>query len=227
MIIGNGLIAKSFIKFYEDDPDKIVFASGVSNSQNNQSKDFMREEMMLVDALSCQKLLVYFSTCSIGDPELKHTPYVQHKKKMEALVSTSKDYSIFRLPQVVGRTPNPYTLTNYLYKKIMSGDSFQVWGHAKRNLIDVDDIASIISYMIGRQLCQRKAINIASANSILISHLVDIFELVLDKKANFSLIDSGGEYSIDSSLANEVAGEVGIDFDDAYIEKLIRKYYGE
>ena len=58
-----------------------------------------------------------------------------HKKEMESLVRLSKDSVIFRLPQVVGRTPNPDTLTNYFYKRIMFGANFQVWRHDKISVI--------------------------------------------------------------------------------------------
>jgi len=115
MIIGTGLIAQAFIQHFEDDPNVIIFASGVSNSRENRSQAFLRERQMLIEALSFQKMLVYFSTCSVCDPELQTSPYVMHKKEMEVFVAHSaKDYAIFRLPQVVGETPNPNTLTNYL-----------------------------------------------------------------------------------------------------------------
>lgn len=226
MIIGNGLIAQSFIRYFGDDPNVIVFASGVSNSREFRNEAFLRERRMLVEALSRQQKLLYFSTCSIDDPELQNTPYVMHKKEMEALVCSVRGCYVFRLPQIVGRTPNPNTLTNYLYRKIMSGDSFQVWRHAKRNLIDVDDVALIVSYLVRTSVVNRSAINIASPFSITIPYLISVFESVLGKKANYVLIDAGGSYSIDSSLATEAASQLGINFDSTYVERLIRKYYG-
>jgi len=227
MIIGNGLIANSFARHFGDDPDVIIFASGVSNSRENHGEAFSRERQMLIEALSRKKMLVYFSTCSVNDPELIDTPYVNHKKEMETLVRTAKDFAIFRLPQVVGKTQNPNTLTNYLYQKIMSGANFQAWSHATRNLIDVEDVASIATHLIRSSLANGITTNIACPFSISIPRLVSIFELVLDKKANYTVAEAGGTYSIDSSLATGVARQIGIDFDDAYIEKLIRKYYGE
>jgi nucleoside-diphosphate-sugar epimerase len=227
MIIGNGLIAQSFIRYFGDDSNVIVFASGVSNSREFHSEVFLRERHMLVEALNTQQKLLYFSTCSIDDPELQNTPYVMHKKKMEALVCSVRGCYVFRLPQVVGRTPNPNTLTNYLCRQIMSGDSFQVWRHANRNLIDVDDVALIVSYLVRTSVGNGAAINIASQFSIAIPQLVSVFESVLGKKANYTIIDAGGSYSIDSSLATEAASQLGIHFDAAYVENLIRKYYGE
>lgn len=227
MIIGNGLIASAFNPYFVDDPKVIVFASGVSNSQENRGTEFLREKQMLMECMSCKKFIVYFSTCSVNDPELLDAPYVIHKKEMETIVRSAKDYAIFRLPQVVGKTPNPNTLTNYLYRQIMSGSNFKVWRHATRNLIDVDDVASIVSYLVRASLASGITTNIASPFTISIPQLVSVFEFVLDKKANCTLIDVGGAYTVDSILATEAANHSGVDFDEAYIEKLIRKYYGE
>lgn len=204
----------------------IVFASGVSNSRENRGEEFLREKQLLMECLRYGKFTLYFSTCSVGDPELLDTPYVVHKKEMESLVRSAKDYAIFRLPQVVGKTPNPNTLTNYLYQQVMSGSHFKVWRHAKRNLIDVDDVASIVTQLIPTSLANRTITNIACPFSVSIHQLVSIFESVLGKKANYVYVDVGAEYSIDSSLAVKAAKRIGINFEERYVEKLIRKYYG-
>ena len=225
MIIGNGLLAKSFVRNFGDDPEIVIFASGVSNSRETHRDAFLREKHMLSEALGLKKMLVYFSTCSVNDPELVDTPYVNHKIEMEALVSAVQDFTIFRLPQVVGKTQNPNTLTNFLYQKIMSGSSFQVWSHATRNLIDADDVAAIATHLIHSAVANGMTINIACPYFISIPRLVGIFETVLGKKAKYSVVDAGGTYAIDSQLAARVAKQIGINFDDSYIEKLIRKYY--
>ena len=227
MIIGNGLIATSFAHDFGNEPNVIIFASGVSNSRETAEAAFSREKNMLMAALEYKKMLVYFSTCSVNDPELVATPYVNHKKKMEELVQTARNFAIFRLPQVVGRTENPNTLTNYLYQHINSGSHFQVWRNATRNLIDVEDVVSIATHLIRRHLVNGITTNIACPFSISIPQLVSVFELVLDKKANSTVVEAGGSYLIDTLMATSAAKEIGIDFDDAYIEKLIRKYYGK
>lgn len=227
MIIGNGLVASAFKSYFGDDADLIVFASGVSNSRERRGEEFLREKQMLMECMRYEKFTLYFSTCSVNDPELLDTPYVVHKKEMETLVRSAKDHAIFRLPQVVGKTPNPNTLTNYIYQQIISGSNFQVWRYAKRNLIDIDDVASIVSYLVRSSLANGTTTNVASPFSISIPLLVSVFELVLGKKANYELIDAGGTYSIDLGLATEAANRSGVDFDETYIEKLIRKYYGE
>ena len=51
MIVGNGLIAKSFLKKYGKDNNIIIFASGVSNSKETNPDNFKREEDLLVSFL--------------------------------------------------------------------------------------------------------------------------------------------------------------------------------
>jgi len=227
MIVGNGLIASAFKPYFLDDPKVVVFASGVSNSREINREAYLRERKMLIQALSYEGFLLYFSTCSVNDPQLMESAYVVHKKEMEDLVSLAVNYAIFRLPQVVGKTPNQHTLSNYLWGKVISGEHFQIWKYAKRNLIDIDDVVSIVRYLVNSSLANGITENIASPYSIHLPELVRIFELVLKKKANYTTIDSGAEYLIDATLATEAARHAGVDFDEAYIEKLIRKYYGE
>jgi nucleoside-diphosphate-sugar epimerase len=144
---------------------------------------------------------------------------------MEAIVRSAKEYAIFRLPQVVGKTHNPNTLTNYLYRQIMSGGNFEVWCHATRNLIDVADVASIANYLIRSSLASGITENIASPFTISVPHLVSIFEYVLGKKANCKFVDAGGSYTVDSTFANDAANQAGVNFDEDYIKKLLKKYY--
>ncbi|MBQ9578688.1 MAG: NAD-dependent dehydratase [Ottowia sp.] len=227
MIVGNGLIATAFRGHdFENSPNIVIYASGVSNSKEVRNEAFLREKAMLVDAVASEKFICYFSTCSINDPEMQGAPYVVHKKQMEALVGSAKNYAIFRLPQVVGKTPNPHTLTNYIHNKIMRGERFHVWKHARRNLIDVDDVALIVSYLMHGGCVDKKTINVASPFFISIAALVGVFELVLGKKGHYNLVDAGGAYPIDIGLTSSVASQAGVKFDDQYIENLIRKYYG-
>ena len=227
MIIGNGLIASACSRHFGDNQNVIAFASGVSNSRENRSEAFLREKQMLIEALRRPQMLLYFSTCSVEDPELRNTAYVVHKLEMEALVQSAADYSIFRLPQVVGKAPNPNTLTNFICQKILDGTHFQVWRHAKRNLIDVEDVALICSYLVQSSRANNRIVSIASPFDVSVTQLVSIFELVLGVKANYSFIEAGGTYLIDTSVAFDVARKIGLNFSDVYVERLIRKYYGK
>lgn len=227
MIIGRGLIANAFVHEFMEDQEVTIFASGVSNS-NEVSKDaFLRESTLLKKVIaddSC--LLVYFSTCSIGDLERHNTPYVRHKIEMENLVAQSGQYLILRLPQVVGKTYNPYTLTNYLHSQIESGSHFTIWNKAWRNLIDIDDIAKIATYMIRKSSFWNHTFNIASPFPICVIDLVGVFERILGVKADYEVSDRGDHYDIDVVDAMYVAQIVGVEFGSDYVEKVIKKYYG-
>ncbi len=225
MIIGHGLVAKAF-PFFADCPDILIFASGVSNSGETDAAAFGREKELLQSHLKNGRKIVYFSTCSLFDPALTKAPYIGHKKEMEELVGKAKSFAIFRLPQVVGNTPNRHTLTNFLYQKIKDGSPFEVWKNATRNIIDIDDVAVIVKECLSREKDNQTA-NIACPTSTPILELVAIFEKVLGKKADYSVVDAGGSYDIDSKNMQQIAARLGIRFGDAYAESVIRKYYAE
>lgn len=226
MIVGNGLIAKAFRPHHEHDPGLVVYASGVSNSRETRAAEFLRERTMLQEAIARAPVLLYFSTCSIGDPELADTAYVAHKKAMEALVREARRFAIFRLPQVVGRTGNPNTLTNYLHQKVASGEPFQVWANARRNLIDVDDVATLVRFLLQDGWAEGRTIDLATPVYVSIADLVGVFETVLGRRANYSLVAAGGAYPIDTSIAVEAAKACGVRFDGTYVRLLVEKYYG-
>jgi nucleoside-diphosphate-sugar epimerase len=225
MIIGNGLIARAFKSYFDKDSDFIVFASGVSNSSETNLNEFNRERSLLLNAIAENKFLLYFSTCSVYDIELQNSLYVQHKKDMEALVYGSRQFMIFRLPQVIGKTENQNTLTNYIFSHIVNGLKFNVWKKAQRNIIDVEDVASIVNYFIRHTDINNSVINVACSFSISIPNLISVFEKVIGISAKYDLIDSGVPYPIDTALVLEVLPKLGINFEDDYLEKVIRKYY--
>jgi nucleoside-diphosphate-sugar epimerase len=225
MIVGSGMLATAFSRRYEDDPNLLIFASGVSNPRETREEAFARETALLCRTMRRERPLIYFGTCSVDDPALLESPYAIHKKKMEALVRSTSRHAIFRLPTVVGTTRNPHTLTNYLAAKIRSGSPFTVWRHARRNLIDVADVASIVTHLIETGP-RDVTVNIARPFSISILEIVEQFESILGRKARYSLVDAGGSYAIDAASCLRAAAEKGIAFDEHYVERLLRKYYG-
>jgi nucleoside-diphosphate-sugar epimerase len=226
MIVGNGLVATAFRPWFAKDAGRLVFASGVSNSRETRAEEFARERALLEPHIGRDALLLYFSTCSINDTELIDSAYVRHKKQMEALVREARRFAIFRLPQVVGRTSNPNTLTNYLYQKVSSGTSFDVWSHARRNLIDVDDVVTIVRFLLQDDVALGRTVDVASPFYTSIPELVAVFEDVLGRKARFNVLDAGGAYPIDTRVAEEAARASGVRFEPSYVRRLVGKYYG-
>lgn len=227
MIVGSGLLANAFRDRFERRDDLIVFASGVSNSSEQRASEFERERSLLAKSLSQKKKLVYFSTCSLRDPSIRQTSYVQHKAKMESIVLEKPGNFVFRLPQVAGESTNPFILTNFLAGKILANEPFDLWVHTYRNVIDVDDVVRIAGVMIEELGGTNGTLNIACSHSVSMPVLVATFERVLRRSAKYNEIDRGGRYEIDVETSNTVASRIGISFDEKYLERVLDKYYGK
>lgn len=224
MIIGNGLLARAFSSHAHDD-GVVVFASGVSNSNETRTEEFTRERQLLELALAEECKLVYFSSCGVTDAHEAERPYIRHKRRMESLVLASREGYVLRLPQVVGRTDNPHTLTNFLRDRISNGERFTVWTHAERNLIDIEDVVAIGSAMIARWPVATRAVSIASTRSTPMPEMIAIFERILGRKAECTYEDKGHPMLVDSAVAREIGAGLGIDLGEGYAERTVRKYY--
>ena len=228
MIIGSGLLARSFGSYFDSNSDACIYAAGVSNSGCNDVTEFKREWFRLTDALdrySHFDSFVYFSTCSVYDPLSISSAYVQHKLNMEELVSHHSRYLVVRLPQVAGNTPNPHTLLNYIFSRISRSEKLKVWKNARRNIIDVDDVVCIVRRLVNEDGIRGECINVANFEDISMPRIVDIMANVVGKKAICDFLDYGGGYSIDTTRIQEVVNRCGISFDQDYTERVIRKYY--
>jgi nucleoside-diphosphate-sugar epimerase len=227
VIVGRGLIARAFEAAFGDDAGVVIFASGCSNSDETSAAAFAREEALLRETLAATSShVVYFSTCSVVDPERNATPYVRHKLAMERLASQGASFSVFRLPQVAGHTDNPHTLMSFLHSRIAGGATFAVWRNAWRNIIDVEDMAAIATEMIRDPGCRRRVLNIASPSAVRVPELVRTYERVLGVAARVEEIDRGSHYDVDIAECSAVAGRLGIEFGPDYVERVVRKYYG-
>lgn len=229
LIVGNGLLAKSIGSLDYLLNNTCIFASGVSNSTSNSIDEFERERVMLrmtIDDLVDRKI-VYFSTCSICDIyHGKSSPYIIHKLKMEELVGSCNNFLIIRLPQLVGFTRNPYTLTNFLFNKIIHGVSFEVYRSAYRNILDIDHATLMSVHAINDCNLNNNIVNIANPKSIHILDLIKIMEFVLNKSADYKLINGGSKIDLLENYSESVADSLGINFDCNYEKFVVEKYYG-
>jgi hypothetical protein len=127
--IGNGDIGSIL-----PESELFFFASGVSNSQCTDEKEYKRERDLLLEQ-SKENHIVYFSSLAIF---YSQTRYTQHKLDMEAMIKASfPKYCIVRLGNIdFGSNPN--TLINYLkahpkaeirdeYRYVISKDEFLHW----------------------------------------------------------------------------------------------------
>lgn len=228
MIIGNGLLARAFKPEMLARSRAIVYASGVSNSNESAPEPFLRERDMLEAALASShgRRFVYFSTCSVTDADRLHTHYVQHKLAMEKMVRASAGHLILRLPQVVGFTENPNTLTNFLARTIRNGETFQVWSGALRCLIDVEHIALATSQLLDTNESLDTTADLAPPWTVTMPEVVAMLEKAIGLRANYVVVDRGGGSAPDSTLMCSVANAAGIDLSPGYPNRLIERYYG-
>ena len=229
MITGTGLVAKAFAAHAAQWASVSVYAAGVSNSGCTDTREFERERSRLLISIAetvPDNLFLYFSTCSVADPESCESAYVQHKLAMESLVRQRQRYLILRLPQLAGRTPNPHTLLNHLFARIVRSERFAVWGGARRNLIDVDDVAQVTADLIASEQACNETINIANTTSYSIFDIIAAFENALGHKAIFDILPRGTGYPIDTSRIQPALRRCGVAFDSDYLPRLIGKYYG-
>ena len=226
MIIGSGMLARTF-SVYDERDDVVVLAAGVSNSRETRSESFEREIRLVEKTIASigGKLLVYFSTCSIYDPDAVSTPYVRHKLSIEKMVrDMAANYSLFRLPQVVGNTANSITLISFLYNSIVTQQPIDVWDKAYRYVIDADDVARIVSYAIDNEMFRNSTVNVAS-RPCLVADLVKILEEITGKKAVCTHREKGGYYSIDTTDIEPILEQLRVEFGPEYLKSVLSKYY--
>jgi len=226
MIIGSGMLAQAF-KQYSHDNGVLIFASGVSNSQETNNEAFQRERKLLKENLEQfqEATFIYFSTCSIEDPSMQESRYMQHKLEMEDLVKQNHyKFHIFRLPQVVGKTNSP-TIIHFLHDKLTAQEPFDIWINSTRNLIDVLDIVKIVNSILLKDLYTNEIVNIASPFSISIQTIVQILENITYQKGKYKLIEKGASYTIDISKIMPIVSSTKLDFHESYTEEVIKKYY--
>ncbi len=230
MLIGSGLLATAFSATFLHREDVCIYAAGVSNSSCLDKNEFERERVRLHEALTdwdSDRLFVYFGTCSVADPDAKHTPYVLHKLAMEHLVSAHANHLVVRLPQVAGRTPNPHTLLNYLQARIARSEAFQLWMLARRNIIDGDEVVAISTQLVERKSNQNLVINVANITNYSMLEIVQAMERSVGKRAIYQSLERGSGYEIDTSSILPILPSAGVNFGPGYLQRVADKYYGK
>jgi nucleoside-diphosphate-sugar epimerase len=229
MVIGNGMIANAF-KTYIDDSKYIIFASGVSDSSNLKQSEFDREEKLLNEIINLNrdKVLIYFSTCSIYDEISKSTPYVLHKIKMEKTINSTKiNHIIFRVSNPIGFTKNIKTFFNYFVDKINNGEQFELWNNSYRNIIDIEDMYKLCNYIIKENKYVNTTINIANPINYKIQFIINEIEKYFNKLSNSKIIEKGSEPIIDTTISKEVLDILKIKINEGYVAKMLTKYSKE
>ena len=220
------MLAKRFSDYLLNE-NVLIFASGVSDSKLTDEDAYQRELELLNHAIQQHpdKLLVYFSTCSVYDKSLSNTPYIRHKFFVERLIQQNHPrYLIFRISNLVGRGGNPKTIINYLMNVVQNGIHFELWKNAYRNIIDIDDAYLFMHYFINQER-HSEIINIANTNSYNTMTIVQSIELFTGKKADYTIVERGENFFIDTSAVYDTAKKLGVYFSDEYLFLILKKYY--
>lgn len=225
MIIGSGQLAQIFQGLYLE--NTIIFASGVSNSNCMDIKEFKREEILLIETLkkNQDKKFVYFSSCALSAVDYKKNDYYVHKANMEAIVKRySNSYYIFRIPQLFGDLMKHPTLINFLYNSIQNETEFQVYSDAYRYVIDINDLKLLVEIYV-KQDNANIVIDVANPYKYKVTEIVSIFEELLDKKAKYEIINKKDDYILDLSSLKLFLEQYNLNlhFGEQYLYKKLQK----
>jgi nucleoside-diphosphate-sugar epimerase len=224
MVIGNGLLANTFIK-YEDSDDIIIFASGVSNSKEINEYEFKREFDLLKTMLVFKetKKIIYFSTCSVLDISLSESNYIKHKKNIEEFIKSNfKYYLILRIPNIVSNTKNSNTSFNFFKNKLLNNDEIICNKYATRYYIDIDDLVKTLPIFIETYVNQ--SINICFNNKETVINFIFKMGKILKVNPKIKLVDNGTDYTIDNSVFISILDDINYSIGDDYNNKIIEKY---
>jgi nucleoside-diphosphate-sugar epimerase len=227
MVIGNGLIARRFAS-YDSNDRFLVFASGISNSKTTNPAAYERELQLLGDCINrySDKCFIYFSTCSVYDPEEKNSLYVQHKLQIEKFIQDHvKQHRIFRVSNLAGHSGNLNTVLNFFYYHVKNGINFDLWVNACRNIIDVDDAYMLIDYILQNDLFPNERVNIANPASYPVKEIVTTIETFLKTGSNYIEINKGSCFDIDTSVIKPMLKKTGLSPGNEYLYNLLTKYF--
>lgn len=227
MVIGNGLLATRFGS-YKDNDRYLVFAAGVSNSKSKDPEDYAREIEFLQNCLDKHPdlIFVYFSTCSVYDPEEQNSVYVKHKLAVEKLIESKQaSYIIFRVSNVVAHSRNPNTLLNYFVYHIKNRINFDLWVNACRNIIDLDDVFTIADLILQENKQVNRVINIANPLNQKVTAIVREVESHLQMRSSYIEVNKGSCYEADISAIAGLLDKCPGKFDEHYLSHLLKKYY--
>ncbi len=226
-VVGRGIIANRFTN-YAAQSRFLIFAGNVHDSKTSDVGSIAAEEALLRQIIENDRseTLVYFSSCSVLDPEQNRSLYAGHKARMEQLLqASSRKFLIFRLPQLFGLSDEASSLVNFLVDAVLHDKPFDVWLNAQRNFIDIDDVYRIAHDILSSGNRSNCIINIASPHSTSVADLVARIEQYFGRPAKYQAVDKGSRFVIGTADIEPLVARLGIDFGSAYIERCLEKYY--
>ena len=133
---------------------------------------------------------------------------------------------IFRLPEVIGKNKNKYTLTNFIYNRIISKKNIYTSNSVFRNILDIDDIKKVVIYFIKKKI-NKKTIIIANLKMYSGLYIVKTFEKMLNKKAKIIINKklNNKKFNLNVSGLKNIYKAINIKINNSYLQNKIKKYY--
>tara|TARA_Y100000389_G_scaffold57713_1_gene53731 strand:- start:604 stop:1305 length:702 start_codon:yes stop_codon:yes gene_type:complete len=230
-IFGNGFIAKNLKKIRLSN-HFCFYAAGVSNSNLSNKKDFEREINefnKFRKKINQSKIIIYISSLSVENKNLKQDKYIKNKLKIEEIIKKKiQKFIIIRLPQIIGKNNNKHTLTNSIFNTLSKNKNFILWKGSIRNLIDIDDIIEIVEKYLKNKPTLNSTINIFNPRSIAVEDLLRIFSSILNRKLKLIILNKKNK-NINLKLLKKntlISKKFYKKIDKInYIKKTIKKYY--
>lgn len=196
MVVGNGAIAKIFEDFNDD--NYVIFASGVSNSEEKKNQEFLREENLIKTIIkqNPNKTIIYFSTVSIYT---KNTKYTKHKLRIEKIIKEFNNYIILRIPQLLSPKGNKNNIINFFYNKIENQQEIFIEKNSERSILDVEDLKKITLFLI-RKKAKNKCYNFSGFEFMKVIDVVNTIESILEKKTKKTFINKNSKIYKHNSL---------------------------
>lgn len=222
-VIGSGMIAQAFSEVTFDQ-EVVIFASGVSNSGEVRNSEFQREKYLLESVVNDypKASIVYFSSTSIFFG--KDHAYSEHKKSMEELIERrAQTFHIFRLPQVVGVVLNN-TLISHLVRSCVEQKELEIYEHAVRNIIDIEDVARVVQLIVNARIGECSIKTLASGSNVRVSLIVhEILEL-LGVNCGIKYTPKGDDQTVSIDFLRESLHSRDPIFNDQYWRMVLKKY---
>lgn len=222
MIVGRGLIANSLLQY--DDESFVFFASGVSNSGLDDEGEFLREKLLLHETMkrNADKHLVYFSTCMVSTTNPAN-PYSAHKLSMEKLVQQYKNWTVFRLPNLVGKGGNPNNLVNFLVTNVKEKSRVTIQENAKRSILEANDMARLTIAFLSHG-SNKRFVDLVLEDAISIFEILETITENLGREAVLHVVPGGLEIGVRNDRAVELAESIKIDVSPGYSIRALRKW---
>ena len=196
MIIGNGQIASRF-RDVRLEPNLLIFASGVSNSNCTNRKHFTRERQLVKKAIDKypNRKFVYFSSCSLSQDRNLDNDYYAHKREIENIIQDfSQRHIILRIPQIFSYPKVHSTLIHFLYFSILRQEEFKLNDGATRYLLDVADIPDVVNDLA---VSHNGIVDVANPHQYSIRDIVSALEAITKMKAIYSTYSKIDRYDVD------------------------------